>query len=264
MELKAFAKVNWHLAVGKRRPDGYHPIVSIFQRCSLYDTIEVDTQPGPFETEVTGLEGLCEKGKSTLDKAARVWHEITGFDRKLKIKVTKRIPSQAGLGGGSSDAASLLLYLNSLLSKPMITKELTKVAMKVGCDVPFFVHGYRAALVSGLGETVVPIEARTDLEGFIISEKGEKVSTKEAYDTLDTRAVIPVFEDPKELERIYRKPVSEWTFRNDFDMVNRRPDIRVEEGEVLLLTGSGSCHVLLTKRKKLTVSGNQVAIKVSF
>ena len=264
MELKAYAKVNWHLAVGHKRPDGYHPIVSVFQRCSLYDTIEVKTKDGPFEAEVTGLEGLCEKGKSTLDKAARVWHEETGFDGKLKIKVTKRIPSQAGLGGGSSDAASLLLYLNSLLSKPKTMSEMINLAMKVGCDVPFFICETRAALVSGLGEIVVPIEARTDLEGFIISEKAQKVSTKEAYDRLDTRAVIPDFENPRELERIYRKPVAEWTFRNDFDMVNRRPDIKTQEGEVLLLTGSGSCHVLLTKRKKLTVTDNQVAIKVSF
>ena len=264
MELKAYAKVNWHLAVGPRRQDGYHPIVSIFQRCSLYDTIEVTTEEGPFAIEVTGLEGLCEKGKSTLDKAARVWQEETGFDRKLKVKITKKIPSQAGLGGGSSDAATLLLYLNSLLAQPKTTKELTKIAMKVGCDVPFFVSGCRAAIVSGLGEIVVPIEARTDLEGFIISEKGEKVSTKEAYEKLDTRSVIPAFEDPNLLERIYRKPVSQWTFRNDFDMVNRKPDIKTEEGEVLLLTGSGSCHVLLTKRKKLTVKDNQIAMKVSF
>lgn len=264
MELKAYAKVNWHLAVGPRRLDGYHPIVSVFQRCSLFDTIEVTTEEGPFETEVTGLEGLCEKGKSTLDKAARVWHEETGFDRKIRMKITKRIPAQAGLGGGSSDAASLLLYLNSLLSHPKTTAELMRTAMKVGCDVPFFVHGCRAAVVSGLGEIVKPIEARTDLEGFIISERGEKVSTREAYDRLDTRAVIPGFEDPRELERIYRKPITEWTFRNDFDMVNRRPDIKMERGEVLLLSGSGSCHVLLTKRKKLTVDDNQIAIKVSF
>ena len=93
MELRAPAKVNWHLAVGRRRPDGYHPIASIFQTCSLCDILEVSISDGPFRADVTGLEHLCPKGKSTLDKAARLWHEETGFDRSICVKVTKNIPS---------------------------------------------------------------------------------------------------------------------------------------------------------------------------
>lgn len=264
MELKAKAKVNWHLAVGPRRADGYHPILSIFQTCSLFDTIDVQVEDGPFSVTVTGLEDLCEKGASTLDKAALVWRQETGFDKSLKIHVTKRIPSQAGLGGGSSDAATLLLYLNSLLSQPMETERLTTIAMKVGCDVPFFINGCRAAIVSGLGEVVRPIEARTDLEGFIIVQDANKVSTKAAYDALDSRKEIKKFESPKELERIYRLPVSQWSFRNDFDLVNSKPEIELDEGERLLLTGSGSCHVLLTKKEKLTLNDGLSSIKVSF
>ena len=80
----------------------------------------------------------------------------------------------------------------------------------------------------------------------------------------DGRPVIPPLENPAELERVYRLPVGQWTFRNDFDLVNRMPDIETEEGERLLLTGSGSCHILLTKRKKLTLKEGQTAIKVSF
>jgi 4-diphosphocytidyl-2-C-methyl-D-erythritol kinase len=264
MELKAPAKVNWHLAVGQRRADGYHPIMSVFQTCSLCDTLDVQIADGPFSVDVTGLEELCEKGKSTLDKAALVWHEATGFDKALKIRITKRIPSQAGLGGGSSDAATLLLHLNSMLSSPLTTEELSEIAMKVGCDVPFFIHGCRAAIVSGLGEIVKPIEPRTDLEGFVIVQSGQKTSTKEAYDALDKRAVVQQFESPKELERVYRLPLAQWTFRNDFDIVNKRPNLEVGEGERLLLTGSGSCHILLTKKKKLTLGEGLTSIKVSF
>ena len=264
MELKAYAKVNWHLAVGPRREDGYHPILSVFQTCSLHDTMDVRIDDGPFAVNVIGLEDLCGKGKSTLDKAALAWRQATGFDRKLSVRITKRIPSQAGLGGGSSDAAALLVYLNSLLPSPMKTAELTEVAMKVGCDVPFFIHGCRAAIVTGLGEIVSPIDAREDLEGFIIMEEGEKTSTKAAYAALDGRSSIPAFENPEDLERIYRLPVGKWDFRNDFDLVNRKPEIGVEEGECLLLTGSGSCHILLTKRKKLDLRENQTAVQVSF
>jgi len=264
MELKAFAKVNWHLAVGRRRQDGYHPIASIFQTCSLSDTIDITIGEGPFSIEVKGLEKYCPNGKSTLDKAANLWHEVMGFDHEIKIHVKKNIPSQAGLGGGSSDAAALLKYLNSLEKCPLDTEKLINIGMRVGCDVPFFLSGCRAALVTGLGEIVRPIEARTDLKGFILIPEGEKTSTKEAYDALDGRPSIPELDDLDELERIYRLPVRAWSFRNDFDLVNTRPDIELLEGERLMLTGSGSCHVLLSDRADILTGNKLKSIKVSF
>ena len=263
MEVKAPAKVNLHLAVGKRRPDGYHPILSIFQICSLYDTLDIEIGEGPFSVTVTGLEEYCERGKSTIDKAARLWHECTGFDRSVRVKVTKRIPVQAGLGGGSSDAASVLLFLNSLSDCPMTLQALMEFGSQVGCDVPFFISQERAAVVTSLGEIIRPIEAR-DLNGFIIVTDGQKVSTREAYDALDNRKEILPFEKEADLEDIYRLPVSEWNFRNDFDLVNSRPDVDVLPGERLLLTGSGSCYVLLTEREKLTLKDGIKAIRVSF
>ncbi|MBQ3696647.1 MAG: hypothetical protein II883_01840 [Spirochaetales bacterium] len=264
MELRAPAKVNWHLAVGRRRSDGYHPIASIFQTCSLCDILEVSISDGPFRADVSGLEHLCTRGKSTLDKAARLWHEETGFDRSIHVKVTKNIPCQAGLGGGSSDAATLLLYLNSISGISLPKSELMSLGAKVGCDVPFFISEYRAATVAGLGEKVHEIKAREDLQGFIIITDGEKTSTREAYDALDKRPSIPELDSLDDLERIYRKDISQWTFRNDFDLVNKRPDVEVLEGERLLLTGSGSCHILLTEREKLTLKDGISAIRVSF
>ncbi len=264
MELRAPSKVNWHLAVGRRRPDGYHPIASIFQTCSLCDVIDVTVLEGPFSVEVEGLEDLCRKGSSTLDKAALLWHEETGFDKTLRIRVDKRIPSQAGLGGGSSDAASLLLYLNSISETPMETANLMRLGARVGCDVPFFICGCRAAVGSGLGEIVRPIRAREDLRGFIIVTEGQKTSTREAYEALDGRLFIPELDDLDSLEQEYYLPVSEWSFRNDFDLVNSIPELELEEGERLLLTGSGSCHVLLSDRSELPLSDKCKALKVSF
>ena len=264
MELKAPAKVNWHLAVGPGRPDGYHPIASIFQTCTLCDVLDVEISAGPFRIDVFGLEGLCEKGCSTLDKAALLWHEATGFDKAIRVRLTKNIPSQAGLGGGSSDAATLLLYLNGIAPVPMTRPDLMALGAKVGCDVPFFVSGYRAAAVSGLGEIVQEIVPREDLRGFIIVTEGEKTSTREAYDALDGRAVIPPLDGACDMEKLYNRPVREWTFRNDFDLVNSVPQIEVLEGERLMLTGSGSCHVLLTDRKNLTLPPGVRAIGVSF
>ena len=263
MELKAPAKVNWHLAVGKRRPDGYHPILSIFQTCDLYDTLDIEVGEGPFSVTVTGLEEYCERGKSTIDKAARLWHECTGFDRSVRVGVTKRIPVQAGLGGGSSDAASVLLYLNSLSDCPMTCEALVEFGAQVGCDIPFFISQARAAVVTSLGEQVRPIEAR-ELRGFIILTEGQKVSTREAYEALDGRKEIPPFETEADLEETYRLPVSQWNFRNDFILVNRVPEMDLLDDERLLLTGSGSCFVLLTEREKLTLKDGMKAIRVSF
>lgn len=264
MEVKAPAKVNWHLAVGRRRPDGYHPILSIFQICSLCDVLDIEVGDGPFSISVTGLEGLCEPGKSTLDKAARLFHEETGFEKSIQIHVTKNIPSQAGLGGGSSDAAGLLLYLNSVADKPLDDQSLLRLGTKVGCDVPFFISDAKAAVVTGLGENVRPIAPRTGLQGFIIVTDGQKISTKAAYDALDSREAILPFEKEEDLEKTYRLPVSQWNFRNDFELVNTRPDVEVLPGEKLILTGSGSCYVLLTERKKLTLRDGYKAIGVSF
>ena len=264
MELKAYAKVNLHLAVGAKRPDGFHPIASVVQTCSLADDIEINLSEGPFSVNVTGLEGICPKGESTLEKAANIWHERTGFEGKLDIRVKKNIPVQAGLGGGSSDAAVLIMYLNSLRPRSLDLTELTAISFAVGSDVPFFTFGRKTAVVQGRGETVTPIEPRTDLEGFIIVKENEKMSTAQAYAMLDSRAEIPVLQSSVELENIYRSPVADWTFRNDFELINTRPDVEVLEGERLFLTGSGSCWVLLSKREKLTLKAGLKAVKVSF
>ena len=263
MEVKAPAKVNWHLAVGGKRYDGYHPILSIFQTCSLCDVLDIEAGDGPFSIRVTGLEGLCESGASTLDKAAILFHETTGFDRSIHVDVRKVIPTQAGLGGGSSDAASLLLYLNSIADKPLDDQRLMNLGAGVGCDVPFFISRAKAAIVTGLGEAVRPIVPRA-LGGFIIVTDGQKVSTRLAYEALDNRKEILPFEKEEDLERTYRLPVPRWDFRNDFELVNSRPEVEIIPGEKLLLTGSGSCYVLLTKRKKLTLKHGYKAIKVSF
>ena len=156
------------------------------------------------------------------------------------------------------------MYLNSISGIALPKSGLMSLGSEVGCDVPFFISEYRAATVAGLGEKVHEIKARDDLQGFIIITDGEKTSTKEAYDALDERPFIPTLDSLDDLERIYRKDVSEWTFRNDFDLVNRRPELDILEGERLLLTGSGSCHILLTKREKLTLRDGIRAIRVSF
>lgn len=251
-QLQAPAKINLHLAVGQPRADGYHPISSIFQKIDLKDIISLEIIPNEkAETWVFGLETYVEKGKSTIDKAISLWREFTGFNDTILVKVIKNIPAQSGLGGGSSDAASVLSALNLAIKETpayLDDKELLNLGMEVGCDVPFFLTGCVAATVFGLGEIVQPIEARQDLRGYIIVPRDEKISTKAAYEALNERKVIQLLESKKFLEEEYKKPIPEWRFRNDFELVNKRPNIEVLPDEKLFLTGSGSAWVLLSDR----------------
>lgn len=254
-QLLAPAKVNLHLAVGPMREDGYHPISSIFQKVDLYDKISLcNVKDGKAKTQVSGLESLVAPEKSTIDKAISLWRDFTGIKDTIIVNVIKNIPDQSGLGGGSSDAASVLLALNSLTkdtSAHLSEKELIMLGANVGCDVPFFLSNCSVAAVFGVGEIVSPIKARSDLRGYIIVPRGEKISTKAAYEALNDRKVIQLLERKNFLETEYQKDFTSWRFRNDFELVNKRPKIEVLSDERLFLTGSGSAWVLLTKNKKL-------------
>ncbi len=255
LTVNACAKVNWHLAVGDRRPDGYHPIASVFQKTSLHDVVTVSLQGSQSRTIVTGLEGYVQAGHSTIDKAVSLWRRATSSKADVLVSVEKSIPVQSGLGGGSSDAAAVLLALDSLADEKLPFETLCELGLGVGCDVPFFLYGCDAACVFGIGEKVVPMEARHDLKGFVLIPDNEKVPTAEAYAALDKRKAVPVLDSCDTLVREYCKPYGKWCFRNDFEFVNKRPSLCLEEGENLVLTGSGSCWVLLTNRKDLCCHG---------
>jgi len=253
--VNAYAKVNWHLAVGKRRPDGYHPIASVFQKVSLHDVVSVSIQGGNAQTTVMGLENCIEAGRSTVDRAIGLWRKATSSKADVVVSVEKNIPVQSGLGGGSSDAAAVLLALDSLSFEKLPFDVLCGIGLEVGCDVPFFMHGCDAACVYGIGEDVYPIKARHDLKGFVIIPDNEKVSTSAAYSELDKRGDVPGLESFDCLSNEYARPYGEWRFRNDFEVVNARPDVELVEGERLMLTGSGSCWVLLSNRERIGCKG---------
>lgn len=263
LTVNAYAKVNWHLAVGGRRPDGYHPIASVFQKASLHDVVTVSMQGSQSRTVIEGLEGYVQAGHSTVDKAIALWRNATSSKADVLVSIEKHIPVQSGLGGGSSDAAAVLLALDSLAGEKLPFEALCELGLEVGCDVPFFMYGCDAACVFGIGEKVVPIEARHDLEGFVIIPDGEKVSTATAYNELDKRECVLELDSCDELAKEYAQSYDEWRFRNDFELVNKRPKLVLEEDERLMLTGSGSCWVLLSSRKELCCNGFS-AVPVTF
>ena len=162
MEINAHAKVNIFLKITGHR-EGYHTLLSRFMRVeSLYDTIRFV----PAECESFTIEGTPEvpRESNTIYRAWVALNEATGdldlldFFYHHKVVVEKRIPSQAGLGGGSSDAGAFLRLASEVCNVKITTDELARIGARVGADVPFFVHDYPSANVSGFGEIVKPFE----------------------------------------------------------------------------------------------------------
>lgn len=202
--LNAHAKVNLGLAVTTRRGDGFHEIETIMARLDLADLVAVRLAPPAQEQGVTPLgQGEAEGGSVSLtvsgdpahtegvptDHSNLVVKAVTGYLRRLggavadgshvHVELTKRIPVAAGLGGGSSDAATTLIALSRLLPAPI---DLRAVALTLGSDVPFFVTRWRSALARGRGERLSEFEVPTlDL---VLAKPAFAVSAAEAYASL--------------------------------------------------------------------------------
>jgi 4-diphosphocytidyl-2-C-methyl-D-erythritol kinase len=156
MHWLAPAKINLSLKILGRRPDGFHELSSLMAPISVFDTLE-------FDIKTDGdLEFLCASPGIPLDesnlvvRAARLFCGTYGVSPQIRISLSKEIPHGAGLGGGSSDAATTLLALDSLFQTHLEREALAQLAAELGSDVPFFVY-QSAAWISGRGETVSPV-----------------------------------------------------------------------------------------------------------
>ncbi|MBF0342709.1 MAG: 4-(cytidine 5'-diphospho)-2-C-methyl-D-erythritol kinase [Nitrospirae bacterium] len=174
------AKINWFIYVTGKRDDGYHNLLSIMQTVSLYDELTIE----PAES----LELVTDMNVSVADnlvfKAASLLKVDTGSNMGAKIHLKKVIPTEAGLGGGSSDAAFTLLGLNNLWNLGLSTEELTTLAARLGSDVPFFVSG-NCAFVSGRGEVVTPLNVNAAYDVLIVKPPFS-ISTAQAYKKITT------------------------------------------------------------------------------
>ena len=179
------AKLNLFLDVTGRRENGYHEIDSIMQTVSLCDEIRMEIDGG------CGIDVICESpfapdGKDNIMwRAADKYLSENKINTSLKIELVKKIPSPAGMGGGSADAAAVLRGLNAHFCA-MRYDDLVELALKVGSDVPFCLNG-GTQRVRGLGEKLEPINGPTDETVFLIAVSGEDVPTPEAYKSLDVK-----------------------------------------------------------------------------
>jgi len=224
-QIHAHAKVNIFLKITGHR-DGYHTLSSRFMRVDdLYDTIEFV----PCKCDTFTLEGFDDVPleSNTIYKAYKALNEHTGdldileFFHHHKVVVTKRIPAQAGLGGGSSDAGAFMRLVHQVCDLKISTDQLADIGSTIGADVPFFIYDYPSANVKGFGEIVQPFEEKPiPLELFTPAEIG--CDTAEVYKTfhrhllrnidpashfgwenLDSRTLLRIVPDPAALNDLF-------------------------------------------------------------
>ena len=180
------AKINLTLDIVGVREDGYHLLESIFQAVSVYDTITVKTKWGKSITLVAdGCD--CPAEKNTAYKAAEAFFRYTGLKKGVNITVKKHIPQQAGMGGGSADAAGVLWALNRLFNTRLTVGQLCEIGLTVGADVPFCVLG-GTTFVTGIGEGLQPLPPLPDCY-IVVAQPDEGISTKEAYAAVDNAVI---------------------------------------------------------------------------
>ncbi|MFQ5465452.1 MAG: 4-(cytidine 5'-diphospho)-2-C-methyl-D-erythritol kinase [Thermodesulfobacteriota bacterium] len=253
LTLSAPAKVNIFLRVLSKRSDGYHEIFSLMQPLSLSDEITLEVTGGGIDVQCS--EGSVPQGPGNIAySAAKLFFEAIGEGRGagsggpvggLSIRIEKNIPAGAGLGGGSSDAAAVLLGLNELFAAGLGQNELMDIGARIGSDVPFFILG-GAALARGRGEVLTPVELPPF--DYLLINPGFEVSTGWVYSNLGLTkerqnnmltVLVESFESPENIKDFLINDLEDVT-------IGRHPEVAVLKRKLLdngatgaLMSGSG-------------------------
>ena len=179
LKIKANAKVNLSLSVLGKRVAGYHELDTVMQSISLYDTVYIE------KSDKIAVECGEFGGEDNIAlKTAAAFFKASGINAGAEIKIEKRIPSAAGMGGGSADAAAVLVGLDKLYEAKLSYEKLLKIAVKLGADVPFLIRG-GTARAKGIGEILEPIKPIGGCY-FLIAKGESKPSTGEMFRLLDS------------------------------------------------------------------------------
>jgi len=182
LEITAPAKINLYLAVEEKRADGYHNISSVMQKIDLADYLHLRIG-GQGITLFCPSSGLPEDSSNLAWRAAKIFFESTGIPEGVTITLRKEIPVAAGLGGGSSDAAAVLVGLDRLYGTELGRETLQTLAARLGADVPFFVADSPTALATGTGTELQPFAGPTGY-WIVLINPGFAVSTRWVYENL--------------------------------------------------------------------------------
>ena len=243
--IKAPAKINTRLKVLGKRPDGYHELISIMVPVGLYDIIDLEL------TDKKGIRITCDclsvpaNENNLAYRAARSFLSKTGIETGISIKLTKNIPVAAGLGGGSSDAASVLLSLNEIYSDPLSISDLHDLATPLGADVPFFLD-CRPSLARGIGEILEPIDNWPEY-WYVIVTPPIYVSTSWVYKNIKLELTTGEYDyivnflktDNFAISHILENDLEKVT-STSFPIINTLKKLLVDAGAVgAIMSGSG-------------------------
>lgn len=231
------AKVNLHLSVLRKREDGYHDIATLMQRISLYDEMTFASLRSGITIKCPG-SGLPEDQGNIVYRAAQAYFSYIGYKKGIAITIVKKIPLSAGLGGGSSNAATALVTLNAMMGESCRPEELMKIGKTLGADVPFFIFG-QTAWATGIGDCLQAAENIPPF-WFLLVNPGFPVSTRMVYESLNLRLTkgrinysIPAFKTGT------RNNVSEG-LKNDLEEVTIARYPLLNQIKQLLLSGGAS------------------------
>lgn len=251
IRLKSPAKINLFLRVLDKRNDGYHNLENMMQTISLCDEIEIAQKSDNDENIIfESNEKNLPCGKDNLAiRAVMKFRENTGIKNRISMKLKKIIPIGGGLGGGSSNAGTVLLGLNKLNNYPLSIEKLTKMAIELGSDVPFFLYG-ELALCTGKGEVVTPMKSMEQFH-IVLVNPGFSISTKMAYENFEKKRLTQINESAKVLNCSNITTLNELiaTLRNDLEdsVITQYPSLREIKDYLeksgcakAMVTGSGS------------------------
>jgi 4-diphosphocytidyl-2-C-methyl-D-erythritol kinase len=259
--VRAPGKVNLHLSVGRRRPDGFHDLTTVFQAISLYDDVEL-TRAQALTVAVSGNDAdrVPLDDDNLAVRAVRLLAQHTGHAPHVAIRIAKGIPVAGGCAGGSADAAAALVGCDALWGTGLGRAELAALAARLGSDVPFALHG-GTALGTGRGEQLTPVLGQGSYS-WVLALSGEGLSTPQVYAQLDRQreaGPVRVVRDPADVLAALRQGDAVALGRalgNDLQpaALALRPELRrvVEAGRELgalgvLVSGSGPTVAMLAR-----------------
>jgi len=246
LTIAAFAKINLSLRVLGKREDGYHDIDTVLQTISLHDTLSFE------KTNGEGLRLWCDDASVRADETNLVWRAAAALRERysighgVKIRLEKRIPAEAGLGGGSSDAGATLIALTRLWNIKASADDLKQVAESLGSDVPFFLCG-GTARGTRRGNVIKRLADATQ-KHLLIIKPNANISTAKAYVTLNRAALTSTNSKPI----LFRSQASEFSasidpkaLQNDFEQVVFALEPEIERAKAALLK-SGARKAMLS------------------
>ncbi|MDG5468144.1 4-(cytidine 5'-diphospho)-2-C-methyl-D-erythritol kinase [Deltaproteobacteria bacterium IMCC39524] len=190
------AKINLCLYVTGRREDGYHDLATLMQRVAIQDRLEIAISSGTEITVCCPRLVLSPGVENIAARAARLFLSYIGEECSVAVRIDKKIPAAAGMGGGSSNAASVLLALNDMLDVNLSQSEMISIGVTIGADVPFFLCDQSSAWATGVGERLQPWPGMPPTT-FVLVNPGIEVSTAWVFKTLGLTCSRPIAKIPR-------------------------------------------------------------------